>query len=117
MAQTVRTNRLVHRICQDYDGDLSVLNIPINRFHGACVGLLGGYLTSAQIVSFFSMSAGEQADWDALVARVTAKSNTINTNARDRCVEWIRTILVFYEDGGIPTFTTPDEVWSWITAI
>lgn len=112
-----RTNRLVDRICQVYEGDEGNLNIPINRFHGACVGLLGGYLTSAQVVSFFAMSAGEETDWNALVARVTAKSNTVNTNARDRCVEWIRTILVFYEDGGIPSFETPDEVWNWLMAI
>lgn len=53
MPQTIRTDRLMHRICQDYEGDLSYLNIPINRFNGAMVGLLAGKFTTAQVVTFF----------------------------------------------------------------
>lgn len=112
-----RTNRLVDRICQIYDGDESIWNIPINQFYGACVGILGGYLTSAAVIAYLQFSAQEETDWNALVARVIAYSNTGNTNPRDRAVEWIRTILNWYEDGSIDAFNTPDKVWSWLMAI
>lgn len=116
MAQTARTNRLMHRICQDYEGDLYNLNIPINRFWGACVLLLGGYITSTQIIARFQFSSGEEADWNDLVNIFLAKSNTGNTNPRDRAVEAMRTILVFYEDGE-PDFSTPEQVWTWLMAL
>lgn len=117
MAQTERTNRLMHRICQDYEGDLSIYNIPINRFNGAMVGLLAGKFTTLQITNFFQFSQGELDDWNILVGRITAYSNTINTNMRDRVVEFARTVLVFYEDGGIIGFETPDEVWNWLITL
>lgn len=113
----MRTNRLKERICQVYEFEEAVWNIPIEKFYGACIGILGGYLTTAQVVSYFALSAQEEQDWNDLIARFTAKSNTGNTNPRDRAVLWLKTILSWYEIGGIPTFGTPDEVWNWMMAI
>jgi len=112
-----RTNRLVDRICQIYDGDESIWNIPINQFRAALTGLLGGYITEQTIVGYFGYSAGEEADWDALIALIVAKSNTGNTNPRDRAVEWINSVLNLYEDGTIAAFNTPDKVWAWLMGI
>lgn len=112
-----RTNRLVDRICQVYSNDESIWNIPINRFWGACVDLLGGYHTTAQITTFFDLNSQESAELSQLIGVVTAKSNTINTNLRDRAIQRIRTILVYYEDGGIPGYQTPDEVWQKLLGV
>ena len=117
MAQTVRTNLLRHRICQDYENELYTLNIPINRFNGAMVGILAGKFTTQQVTDFFSFSQGELDDWNTMIARITAQSNTVNTNMRDRLVEFARTVLIFYEDGGIPGFETPDDVWGWLSTL
>lgn len=120
MAQTVRTNLLRHRICQDYEGDLYALNIPLHAFVSACKLILAGIYTSAQVSAFFGLSAGEQTDWDSVVGRVTAYSNTINTNSRDRAIGAIESTLMLYElrqDYPVTGYTTPDEVWSRLMVI
>ena len=112
-----RTNRLVDRICQIYSDDESIWNIPINQFRAALTGLLGGYIAEQTIVVYFGLSAGEEADWDSLVALIIAKSNTSNVNLRDRAVEWINSVLNLYEDGTITAFDTPDKVWAWLMQV
>lgn len=120
MAQTVRTNQLRHRICQDYAGDLSNLNIPIHAFVSACKLILHGVYTSAQVSSYFNLSTGEQADWDTIVARVTAYSNTLNSNGRDRAIGAIEATLMLYElrqDYPVAGYNTADEVWARLMVI
>lgn len=118
MAPTERTNLLRDRLCQSYEDDLSVLNIPWHDFIGACQGILGGYISEATVRAQIDppLSAQEEADWNALLARMTAKANTGNTNPRERCLMWWQSVLVWHELGDKPAFATPDQVWNWLIA-
>jgi len=112
-----RTSKLVDRICQTYDGDESVWNISINQFKAGLYGLLGAYITEQTLVGYWALDAGEEADWDLIVARIVARSNTVNTNLRDRAINWAVAILNLYEEGQVDAFNTPDKVWTWMMQI
>ncbi len=110
----------MHRICQDYEEDLYFLNIPLEVFVSANDLILHGKYTAAQAANMFNFSQGELDDWNLLVGRVAAYSNTINTNGRDRAVGAIRSMLVLYEckdDYPVSGYTTPDEVWTNLLTI
>jgi len=106
----------MHRICQDYEDDLSNLNIPIHDFIGAASGILGGYISNQTVLAQINpvLSAQEEQDWNDLLARMTSKDNTSNVNARDRALLWWQTILMWYELRNKQAFSTPEQVWNWL---
>lgn len=112
-----RTNRLVDRICQIYDGDESIWNISINQFKAGLYGILHGAVTEQTVVGYWALSVQEEADWDLLIARIIAYSNTGNTNMRDRSINWAVAILNLYEEQQVDAFNTPDKVWTWMMQI
>jgi hypothetical protein len=103
---------LVERLCQVEEDDTR--NIALNPFVEALFSVLGGYITVAQVKSFYSMTAEDETEMDALITSVTAYPDDYR---RDRAVHRVRSILTFWEQGDIPTYNTVAGVRSHFNAI
>jgi hypothetical protein len=106
---------LVERLCQ-VDPDES-RNIALNPFCEGLFSILGGYITVAQMKTFYAMTVNDQEEMDTLIGRVTAYSATSATNERDRAVHRLRAIMTFWEQGDIPTYNTVAGIRSHFNAI
>lgn len=103
---------LVERLCQA-DSEPQERHIPLNPFCEALFSVLGGYHTVAEIKAFYNMTAEDEAEFDALVGRVTAYPNDFR---RDRAVHRIRSILTFWE-AEIGAYDSVSEIRAWLNAV
>lgn len=96
---------LIERLCQ-VSSEPPARHIALNPFCEALFSILGGYHTIAEIKAFYSMTAEDETEFDALVGRVTVYPDT---HERDRAVHRIRSILTFWE-AEIPAYDTVTEI-------
>lgn len=105
---------LVERLCQIYEDDESYLNIALNPFCEAQMSILGGYITASQVKAFYAMDTEDETEYDTLIARVQAYPQAAS---RLLAVHRIRTILTFWEQEGLPGYTTVAEIRAQLNAI
>jgi hypothetical protein len=106
---------LIERLCQVEEDESR--NIALNPFVEGLFSILGGYITVAQMKTFYAMDVDDEAEMDTLIGRITAYSATSATNDRDRAVHRVRAIMTFWEQGDIPTYNTVAGIRSHFNAI
>ena len=105
---------LVERLCQTYEVDDYPLNIALNPFCESLMSVLGNYHTVSQVKAFYSMSAEDETEMDAMVDRITDYPQKTD---RMLATHRIRSILTFWEQGNIPGYMTVAEIRSQLNAI
>lgn len=78
--------------------------IPVHQFFAAASEVERGALTSAQVQGFYSMTAADIVDWDALVALVAGPAA-----ARLAMIQRIHAVFLLAEDR-LPGYDTPAAV-------
>lgn len=103
---------LVERLCQveeDYDR-----NIALNPFVEAQYSVLKGDHTIAQVKGFYNMTPEDEAEYDTLIARVTAYTTLPE---RMLACHRIRSILTFWEQGDVPGYQSVADIRDKLEAI
>ena len=103
---------LVERLCQ-VDSEPQERHIALNPFCEALFSVLGGYHTVSELKAFYSMTPADEAEFDALVGRVTANPDDYR---RDRAVHRIRSILTFWE-AELGPYDEVSEIRAWLNAV
>lgn len=101
-------NSFTNRLCQVDDDNAR--QIALSPFVGALITILDGKHTTTQVKNFYNMTATDKAGFNALIARVNARSTL---EEKTLAILHIGTILNFWEqnnDYPITGYTTPDEI-------
>jgi hypothetical protein len=93
--------RLMHDPAETEAGFISV-----HEFFASITELLYGKLTAAQIQNYYSMTAADLVDWNALAAQIPAANQTA---ARAMWAEHIHAAFILAEHR-VTTYSTPAEV-------
>ena len=80
--------------------------LAVNTFHAAMYELAAGQATKAEVVSYFSLDAQEEAELDWIIGRYNSQPNAA---AKERFVELLRVVFILAE-AQVPGYTTNAEL-------
>ena len=89
-------------------------HIALNPFVEALFSVLHGRHSVAGVKGFFNMTAADEVQFDTLVSKVTSAALLEERSIR---LHRIRSILTFWEEGGITGYTTEDEIEAELAGI
>ena len=108
---------LIERLCQiDPDqpgGEPYERHMALNPFVEALFSILGSWHTIPQIKAFYSMTAEDITEFDALIDRITAYPVGYE---RMLAVHRVRSIMTFWE-AEIPSYSTVNAIRTWFGEI
>lgn len=87
--------------------------LAVNTFHSLLYELSAGQVTKGQIVSYFDLDAGEEAELDYLIGRYNAQPDSA---AKGRFVELMRVIFILAE-AQVPGYSENSQIVARIEAI
>lgn len=86
--------------------------LSVNAFHAMLYELAAGQVTKAQIVAYFALDAGEEAELDWIIGRYNAQPNAA---AKEKFVELMRVLFILAESQ-VPGYSTNADLVARIDA-
>jgi len=87
--------------------------LSFGAFHGAMYELAAGFVTKAQIVSYFELDATEENELQWIIDQYNAQPNAA---AKEKYIELLRVVFQLAE-AEVPGYTTNAQVTARLTAI
>lgn len=87
--------------------------LAVHQFYYCLVELSEGFLTKAEIVSYFSLDAQEESNLDWLISRYNAQPNA---SAKEKFLLLIHGLFILAE-GQVPGYSTTQDLVNRINAI